>query len=280
MPRHRHLVQKAARRIGIHPNTRAIILGHQKTGTSAIASLLALMTGASYSQDPFYHVDMGAAEVLRKTTIWPEHLALAARQHPHLFRSQIVKDPDFIYFFEQLKPVYPSAKFVFVARRPEDMIRSIVGRLGLTVEALEKPAEALRDQLPNQHWFAVLGGLGDRQSTPSESGESATPPSAIWTLLKRWTECNQCFFENERAMHLIRYEDFNQDKLSTIQELAAYLKMPARHDISDSINRQFQPSGRSRAGKITLTNFATASELLPTVTNQLQTLGYVDTHHD
>ncbi len=274
MAPNRHLLQKAARRVGIHPTTQVLVLGHQKTGTSAIASLLALMTGASYSQDPFYQVDRGSAVALREVTTQPEKFAAIAAQNAGLFRSQIVKDPDFIYFLPQLKSAYPGAAQVFVTRRPEDMIRSIIGRLGLPADALEQPATALQKHLPNQHWLAVLGGFNVEESNNGEHTESPLAHSAAWNLLHRWIECNRIYLANRNEMHIIRYEDFCQSKASTLRSLTALLGLRARHDISSSLDRQFQPSGRSRAGKLSLDDFPSAAALVPTVLEQLDAMGY------
>ena len=274
MPPQRHLLQKVARRVGIHPTTRVVVLGHQKTGTSAIGSLLALKTGTSYSQDPFYQMDRGSAVALREVAAEPEKFAAVAAQNADLFRAQIVKDPDFIYFFPQLKFAYPDAAHVFVTRRPEDMIRSIIGRLGLTVDALEQPAAALEQQLPNQHWLAVLGGFEVGNSGNAAQTEPPQQRSAAWNLLQRWIECNRIYFANQNEMHIIRYEDFCQSKASTLQSLTALLGLRARHDISSSLDRQFQPSGRSRAGRLSLDDFPSVAEMLPTVREQLGLMGY------
>src|SRR5690606_22302361 len=64
-----------ARAIVLHRHAvRVVVLGHQKSGTTAIASLLAKMVRRDYANDPLYSVDRGRAELVERTMRTPNSL--------------------------------------------------------------------------------------------------------------------------------------------------------------------------------------------------------------
>lgn len=62
-------------------------------------------------------------------------------------------------------------------------------------------------------------------------------------LAERWCVAARQYLNNEDSMILVRYEDFNASKQSTIEGLVRALGLSVANDIGSSVDRQFQPRG-------------------------------------
>ena len=62
-------------------------------------------------------------------------------------------------------------------------------------------------------------------------------------LADRWKTAATVYIEHESSMRLVRIEDFLNDKVDTIQALAADLELSSTRDISDRVDVQYQPRG-------------------------------------
>lgn len=210
-----------------------IILGHQKTGTSAIAALLAEATNKSVTVD-FFHRNYErlpfAQERLYKGDLIFSDFIMSNKLY---FSKDIVKEPELTFFYKELLGFFPDAKFVFVVRDPRATIRSVLNRLDIpgNLECLgEEYLESIKSL---KIWrFALSGKL------PNVLGETY-----IDKLAHRWNLAAETYLNNCEHITIVKYERFNQNKKESIEQLAGSLGLAVEADISDNVDTQFQPRG-------------------------------------
>lgn len=222
--------QKTAR---VHPQP-LLILGHQKSGTTVIAALLGKVAKQTVTIDPFHQIDCNAK--LRQK-LYRDDIPLKSiiQQHPYYFSTPIIKDPNFTFLYTSLKSSFPQSQYLFVMRDPRDMIRSILNRLQIPGN-LPQLTPAYQNKLANmtgRGWDLMLQG-----QLPQVPGETY-----IQRLAQRWLICAETYQKYQQDLQLIRYEDFNQNKVETIQNLAQNLGLPVTGDIRQDVNKQYQPKG-------------------------------------
>lgn len=197
------------------------ILGHAKSGTTAIASLLSKATNQPVTIDPLFRIDPDGylQQQLFSGELPFKNLVQA---HKFYFSTPINKDPKLTFFYDELCQCFSQAKFIFVIRDPRDNIRSFLNRR-------EIPGHL--DKLPEdkQQWIGNL---------PPIKGQNY-----IEKLANRWNLAADTYLNHQEQFTLIRYEDFALDKVGTIQNLAQTMSLIPNHDISKYLNLQYQPSG-------------------------------------
>ena len=204
----------------VHP-APIFMLGHAKSGTTAIASLLAKVSGQSVTIDPMFRIDPEG--YLQKQLFSGElQLAELIEVYKFYFSTPINKDPKLTFFYEDLCKCFPKAKFIFVIRDPRDNIRSFLNRRGI-------PGNL--DKLPEDK-YQWIGNL------PPIAGKNY-----IEKLAKRWNLAADTYLNHQDQFTLIRYEDFVDDKVSTTRSLAKKVGLIASHNIDDYVNLQYQPLG-------------------------------------
>ena len=216
-------------RLGVCKNP-IFILGNQKSGTTVIASLLARVAGRSLAID------------LRQEILAPSFIQLKSKQLSFDkfvninildFSKEIIKVPEFSFFYNELKGYFFQAKFVFIIRNPLDNIRSILNRFDLpgNQTGLNK---GQYNKLPLA-WRLVfrVDWLGEENSR-----------SYIKNLAKRWNLAAQAYIENSSGFVLIKFEDFLKNKKPTIAKLAHELGLETNCNIEKLLDKQFQPAGK------------------------------------
>jgi hypothetical protein len=206
------------------------VLGNQKSGTTAIAVLLAKRTGQSVTWD------LATSHSGLLTAIHDGRMPIDALIDEEVlaFSRDVIKDPDLTLLYDALSDRFPAAQFVMIIRDPRDNIRSILDRLGLP----GRPEQHTHDgyeELP-EGWKRVLNGnrLDMDEST------------YIDRLAERWRIMARVYLENKGNLELIRYEDFLSDKVAAIDDLAHRLGLPRKASIEDQVDQQFQPRGKRR----------------------------------
>lgn len=216
------------------------VLGNQKSGTTAIAALLAELTARSVTLDldwaraqaPFQRLqrgELGFAGFLRANRL-------------ELGRC-VVKEPTFTFFVPELRAAFPAARFVFVLRDPRDNIRSILDRLGLPGDRRRLDPAAV-EHLP-LGWRQVLDATWLGRAPGDQPGDRSG--DYIEALAARWNACAEVYVRHAGSMILVRYEDFKADKLGSLEVLANSLGWPPRRDVRGSLDRPFQPRGNAAA---------------------------------
>jgi hypothetical protein len=204
------------------------ILGNQRSGTTAIAALLAQMTGLSVTLD-LPREDAGAIYPQIRTGQVPfEQLIQAERIG---FSRDIIKEPHLTVFYGELARRFPQARFVFIVRDPRETIRSILNRLDLPGHLAQLPFTS--DSKTMRRWRLVLENqwLGLNGSTYIEQ------------LAARWAYMANVYLTHQQQMMLIRYEEFLRDKVGAITRLAQQLGLPSHYDIRDTVDVQYQRRG-------------------------------------
>lgn len=212
---------------------KVIVSGMPKSGTTAIAALLAASVGEEVCSDPFYRLDKQGLRYRERLFAGECSLKGLWRANRHVFSGQVVKDPNFPFFISDFNEFLPEAKQVFIVRNPFDNIRSILHRLELPADPIE--GEKRKADFNSGGWFHVLNGV-----SPELPGSNYLEKMA-W----RWRASAERYLKESQSVRLIRYEDFRADKVSQIQRLATDLGLTPNFDISELVDVQYQPKGKS-----------------------------------
>jgi hypothetical protein len=215
---------------------KVIVAGMPKSGTTAIAKLLAEAAQVKVCSDPFYQLDIKG--VVYRDQLFRGDLTLGSlwKEFRDVFRGEVIKDPNFPLFLGELVRLFPDAKIVFIVRDPRDNIRSILSRLKIPGDSalVKEGVESLSGA-----WGNVLNGR-----SPDMPGEDYLEKMA-W----RWRVSAEHYLENQDNVRLIRYEDFRANKKTEIEALAKELGYTKLADISSLVDVQFQPKG-ARSGSV------------------------------
>jgi hypothetical protein len=213
-----------------HPNP-VFVLGNQKSGTSAIAALLGMMTGSSTAVD--LRREIGKQTYPRIVRGELPFEALVSRNRLD-FSRQIVKEPNLTLFYDALKQRYPLSRFVFVVRDPRDNLRSILNRLPIPGDLPALEAHHMSNVDPgfelvlDGRWAGIAGG-----------------EHYIDRLCARWNACCDVYLTHSDEICLVRYEDFMAGKVACLENLARRVALDPIHDVRADLDRQFQRGGHS-----------------------------------
>lgn len=245
-------------RLFIRPHPRPIfVLGNQRSGTSAIAHLLADACGLTKTVDIPQLWWPGLAPLLAGRTTIERIVA----RHPRPFASGLIKEPNLTFFFEDLRRLFPAASFVFVLRDPRDNVRSQLDRMGL-------PGD-LRGLDP-VHWSipATWAHLFDRDAW------NLRGDSPIDLLAGRWNRAADVYLDHRDDFALARYEDFDADKVAAIADLAHRVGRAVVRDIADRADVQYQPPGRRSVPWLELFGERNLRRLEDLCLERMERLGY------
>lgn len=208
-----------------------IVLGNQKSGTSAIAALLGEMTGKSF------HIDMMKANnrnIYESVKSGRVSFAKFIDINRLEFSKKIVKEPNITLFYDELCEYFPLAKFILVVRDPRDNIRSQLDLFGIPGNLARLASE--HEQRLVRSWPSVFDGrwLG-------LEGENY-----IEMLAARWNYTADVFLLHTENIIMVKYEDFLRNKRGELLRLAETLNLEQVNDISDKLNIQYQPAGGNK----------------------------------
>jgi signal transduction histidine kinase len=213
---------------------KLVVVGHQKSGTTAVGALLARMVGGSFANDPLYECDWGRGQAVKEVVDNPEQLGRLVSEKRGLFCKTVLKDPDLTFLLPQCQRVFDKAQIVFVARDPVSTIRSIADRLDLSSKDLGQPADCVT--LPNRHWRLILSS-----QLPEVGGTTVAE-----VLARRWSRAAREYLHHADRVHFIRYEDFIADRSHQLKDLLSELRMRKRNDAAHWLNHPFQPRGQAQ----------------------------------
>ena len=211
------------------PNPNPIfILGNQKSGTTAIAALLAHATKQSVTLD--------MEDMEGYTNLYLHQGKLTFQQfinrNRYDFSKTIIKEPWLTFYIEELKKFFPQAVYVFIVRDPRENIRSILNRLQLPGNLTDVPPDMLKSIKPG--WQLVL--KGDWMGLAGDN--------YIEVLAHRWNKAVDVYLQHKDQMFLVKYEEFVANKEGTIHHLAQLLQLPVQQSIRHLVDKQFQPKGK------------------------------------
>ncbi len=221
-------------RLSAPPRPGVFISGMPKSGTTAILKLMGLASGTATLNDPFYQLDMKGIQF--RDALFDGQLKLGElmRRYPRIFRGALIKDPNLIFFYDDLSAAYPDAGWVFTIRDPRDNIRSILNRLRLPGRAAE-----LAPLISNTQgaWRRVLEGR-----SPTLQGRDP-----FERMARRWVAMAEIADRAGERVVVSRYEDFMLDKETQIASLCRDVGLDPLHSIAEQMDVQFQPKGDRRA---------------------------------
>lgn len=233
------IIAKIQRKISIQlrgpKRCSLVVLGHQKSGTTAIAALAAHAAGVEYSNDPLYRADLGKGELADKLLSYEVKLRSEVKKRPKLFCEIVVKDPDFSFIPDQVVSVFNRARVIYVVRDPRQTVLScIADRLSLSMDDLVRPD--LPQNLPNRHWRLILEG-----QLPQINGHSIAE-----RLAYRWKDALKSCWQLQGLLTFIRYEDFLENKVAFINNLVCDCGLEVHTPIDQDVDRKFQQPGDSK----------------------------------
>jgi len=205
-----------------------IVLGKEKSGTTAIAALLAQHTGSTVTLDipALFGKRMGAIRSGRTD------LAELVRRNRLDFSRGIIKQPSMTWIYPQVRTVFSQARYLMIVRDPRDNIRSVLNRLDLPGDLDDLDEERFARLPAAWSWhFESPGILGLRGG------------NYIELAAERWNLAADTYLNHRDEMLLIRYEDFLVNKAGCIKRCAEALGLEARNDISAAVDTQYQPRG-------------------------------------
>ena len=210
-------------------NTKLIILGNQKSGTTAIAKLISLQTGKKNLLDTPLLWQPNLSKIINQKI----KLSSIIESNKYYFGRPIIKEPNLTFFYEQLRSIYPShVKYIFIVRDPRDNIRSLLNRIKV-------PGNLDNIDSYFNNFSIHEQALFDNEILPYESEHY------IEKLAEKWIFAVRVYFRSTNDFHLARYEDFIKDKTSYITNLTKKIGLEPKYDISSKIDTQFQPKGNN-----------------------------------
>jgi len=227
------LIGERLRALAARPNPRPLfVFGNQKSGTTAIAGLLAAATQRRATLDFAGATEPHIGRLLRRET----PLADFVRHNSWAFSAQIVKEPNLTFAAPQLMEHFAAPRAVFIVRDPRDNIRSILDRLELPGDLESLDVESVR---ANRTWRSLLAG---RDLGLAED-------HYIATLAWRWLRAIEILQSAHARFVLLRYEDFKVDRPGAIAQLAEELELDATRDIGALEQHSFQRPGTPRPAR-------------------------------
>lgn len=214
------------------------VLGHQKSGTTVIANLLALALGERYSHDMFYHRQYSNMSNVYNGSISIREIV---RDIPSAFAAGVIKDPDLTLLLPSILTHFPKSKIIFVVRDPKDNIGSILERLGIPGDLQGRPAEQAFASINKSLWKEAL----------CHSFAQNKSNHYIDILSNRWNYYNAFGLTDNTRLHIIKYEDFLTDKAKNIEHICSIIGRVVKNDISNKINKPFQPKGKRSTNHLT-----------------------------
>lgn len=208
-----------------------ILFGNQKSGTSAISALLARHGGLTLTLDfkVRRYVYNDFYRVVKRT----KSVDSFCEQYSYLFSNDIIKEPNLTLLMPEMCEKFPDAKKIFIVREPLENIRSILERLGLS--SVYDKSDLGR---VNFVWENILLG-GDLEEKSNED-------CLVLNLAFRWLRMAKMALDLHQVK-IIRYEDFNQNKLQFIEELADSVGVFRKADVSEFVDYQYQPKGAGQS---------------------------------
>jgi len=206
------------------PNQEPILIfGFPKSGTSAIASLLSKRTGLDATIDTKYLWEPYVSRISKGELNYERHIS----KFSYPFSKTIIKEPNLVFIVDEVMKYYDKPKVIIITRDKARTIKSILDRLKLEGNLSSNPKE--KDI--NKNWRVLL--LSENKHYVQNISEKYDLAD---NNLKKLEKYNPVY---------VKYEEFIENKIKTIDKIAKQLKLPLKNDISNIIDTPFQPRSRN-----------------------------------
>lgn len=206
------------------------ILGNHKSGTTAIAALLAEATNYSVTLDLTRAIPDSALQL--RLIYGLQCFNNFLDEYRLEFSRAIIKEPVLTIFYNELREFFPKAKFVYIVRDPRDNIRSILNRLLIPGNLKNIDIFSYPEIQKTLVWSLAF-----------DTSWLGIPSSGyIDALSKKWNIFCDAYEEDHI---LIKYEDFKNDKEDRIHNLAESLNIKVVKSIADKVDVQYQRKGNN-----------------------------------
>ncbi|MGM0582178.1 MAG: sulfotransferase [Bacteroidota bacterium] len=239
------------------PKQHIFILGKEKSGTTAIGKLLSYYTNKSLKSDipEFWDIE----DQLYSGKI---NLNEFYRNNKIIFKNEIIKEPGLTYISCQIMELFPESKIVMIIRDPRDNIKSVFSRLNIKGEV--NTFDSINLQNFNKSWKNVLTnkGIDIKNSDP------------ITNAAKRWCFAVNQYLKNPSKFILVKYEDFNNNKLKTISELSKKLNLKKVNDINSLLDVNYQPKADKGVSHLEFFGEGNLNKIIAICKAEMIKLGY------
>ena len=207
-----------------------LVLGNQKSGTSAIAVSLAHGMGKSATIDVLRFRQAHLIGLRNRSIAIRE---LIENEGKIEFSRDVIKDPNLTFVYDEIRHHFIDSQKLFIVRNPFANIRSILNR-----HSIPGNLDTLNlDQYPmSLEWKNII----------YNDWLDINYTNYIDSLSKRWCRAVEIYLRNKSEFKLILYEDFLRGKEQTIFNAAEYLKTPIKHRLDEIVDVQQQSKGNSQ----------------------------------
>lgn len=212
---------------------KLIILGNQKTGSTAIAALTSMRSGQSVMLDIQDAITDVSWQLVQKYKV--AQFSDFVYRYKDDFSKKIIKEPSLTFYKDDLDKIFPNSNYIFISRNPIDNIRSILNRLKIPGHLPDIEYDDWDELNMYPIWRLALDStwLGQPRGNYIEA------------LAYRWCVAAESYLSSPNDVFLVRYEDFKVDKVGTIDLICDQFDLPKVQDIRESQNRQYQAKGMS-----------------------------------
>lgn len=217
---------------------KLIIFGNQKTGSTAIAALTAMRSGESVMLDIQDAITDVSWQLINKYKVsgFPDFIY----KYRVDFEKKIIKEPSLTFFMDDMEEVFPEADCIFIARNPIDNIRSILDRLKIPGHF----SSIVYDDWEELNMYPIWRLALDSTWLGQPRG------NYIEALAYRWCVASDSYLKANNNMFLVKYEDFDEDKVGTVDMICDNFGLSKVNDIYGSQNHQYQGRGNKKVDPV------------------------------
>ncbi len=258
----KRLVHYFKNRFAVVNENPIIVLGNQKSGTSAIAHLLADYGELSRTIDipPLW------VPVVFKIMNGEIDFQDMVKRHRLYFSTELIKEPNMTFFTNRVLTAFPQARYVFIVRDPRDNIRSLLNRMKIPGNLAEI----------NERAFTTAPLNRFRMTLDASAWGGDKTENYIGALAHKWNKAVDNYLPYRDRMILVKYEDFLADKYGLIAKIAQQLHISEKANIRDKLDVQYQPAGDRNVSREAFFGVGNLTRIERICSSRMKVFGYTE----